>query len=274
MKLAYPIATPEASGPLMAFSGDFEKNVATIQAIGYEGLELYMRDVLELKSSYVQKVIVQSGLEVAAIGLGPAVRQDGLSLLHSDKSIRQESLARILRTVDFAADYNAPVCIGKIRGQLWKGNEQAALVELSRAMDSICCHAQKKGVPICIEPQQDMNNLCTTKETAAFIKKIGCAGLGILFDTYHADLTEVSLAAGILGTGGNITFVHCSDSNRYPPGTGKLHLTDALATLIATGYDGYISMEIMQKPDSDTTAKLAYQIVRYILDDLTQTNSA
>lgn len=153
----------------MAFSGDFEKNVETIRTIGYEGLELYVRDVGAMDLSYVRKTIARSGLEVSAIGLGPAVRQDGLSLLHTDKSVQQESLARIFRTVDFAAEFNAPVCIGKIRGQLWSGKEQAAIAMLSGAFNSICIHAEKKGVKICIEPQQDMNNLRTTKEVTALI---------------------------------------------------------------------------------------------------------
>lgn len=267
MKLAYSVATPDAPGPLMSFYGDFKQNVADIKAIGYDALELFVRDPADMDVGAVGRIIEQSGLAVAAVGTNPAMTQDGLTLLSSDAEIRQRAVQRVLDAVDFAAPYGAPICIGKYRGTLWKDDRDAAMRELAGAFRRICEYADKKGVGIMLEPQNRWNidNLNTTAEAADWIDTLGCANLGILYDTYHGDLTEVSVAAGIVAARGKIGFVHCSDSDRLPPGTGHIHLADAFAVLKAIGFDGYVSMEIAQKPNSQAAAATAFATVSYIL---------
>jgi sugar phosphate isomerase/epimerase len=216
----------------------------------------------------VHGLIEKSALAVAAVGTNPAMSQDGLTLLNPDKEIRARAVDRVIEMIDFAAPYGAPVCIGKFRGNLWKGQEEAAMTELTSAFSKICDHGAKKQVPIMLEPQHkgNINNLNTAGEAAAWIDERGFSNLGILYDTFHGELAEVSTAASIIAAKGKLGFVHCSDSDRLPPGTGRIHLADAFAVLKAIGYAGYVSMEINQKPDSLTAAELAYKTVRYILD--------
>jgi len=56
LKLAYPIATPDASGPLMSFYGNFEKNISDIKSIGYDALELFVRDPSKMDVPYILKL--------------------------------------------------------------------------------------------------------------------------------------------------------------------------------------------------------------------------
>ena len=267
MKLAYSVGTPEAKGPLMSFYGDFERNIADIKAIGYDALELFVRSPKEMDVAAVKKTIAASGLAVAAVGTNPAMLEDGLSLLAPDAEIRRKAVERVLDMIDFAADYAAPVCIGKYRGQLWKNDADAARKELAAAFKRICEHAAGKGVSIMIEPQtrNNINNLNTTAETVRWIESLGCENLGILYDTFHGQLDEVSVAAGIVGAAGKIGFVHLSDCCRLPPGTGNIDFAEAVAVLKATGFDGCLSMEIAQKPDSLTAAKASFATIEYIL---------
>jgi sugar phosphate isomerase/epimerase len=252
----------------MSFYGDFEQNIAGVKAIGYEALELFVRNPKEMDIDAVRRLIEKSGLNVAAVGTNPAMIQDGLTLLDQNKEIRRKAVERALDIIDFAAFYGAPVCIGKFRGNLWKGEEQAADEELRRAFSAICEHAVKRNMTIMLEPQNrgNINNLNTVAETLAWIDAQNFTNLGILYDIFHGDLSEVSVASGILNGKGKIGFIHCADSKRLPPGAGNIHLADAFAVLKNAGYTGYVSMELNQTPDSFTVAELAYKNVRYILD--------
>ena len=267
MKLAYSVGTPEVNVPLMAFCGDFEQNVADIKAIGYEAIELFVRSPKEMRVDDVRRVIDRSGLEVAAIATNPAMLQDGLNLLHPDADIRRQAVERVIDLIDFSAEYHAPVCIGKYRGQIWKGDEDAAWRELGKALKRICDHAGEKGASIMLEPQtkNGINNLNTTAETSRWIDSLGFNNLGILYDTYHGQLDETSVASGIVEAGGKIGFVHLSDSNRLPPGTGNIDFADSLAVLKAIGFDGYLSMEIAQRPSGRVAAETAFKTIDYIL---------
>lgn len=267
MKLAYSVATPEAKGPLMSFFGDFRQNVADIKNIGYEALELFVRSPGEMDVDEVRKIIDESGLAVAAVGTNPAMSQDGLTLLDPDADVRRRAVERVCDMIDFAAHYKAPVCIGKYRSQLWKGNEAAAWKELENAFRRICAHAGEKGVSIMLEPQtrNNINNINTTAEAARWIDSLGLANLGILYDTFHGQLDEISVAAGVLAAKGKIGFVHLSDNLRLPPGTGAIDFADALAALKAVGFDGCLSMEIAQKPNSRVAAEAAFKTIDYIL---------
>lgn len=267
MKLAYSVGTPEAKGPLMSFYGDFEKNVADIKAIGYEALELFVRNPKEMDVDGVRGVIERSGLAVAAVGTNPAMLEEGLTLLGPDPEVRRKAEERVIDMIDFAAAYKAPVCIGKYRGQLWKGREEEAWKELEGAFGRICAHADAKGVSVMVEPQtrNNINNLNTAAEAVRWIDSLGFANLGILYDTFHGQLDEISVAAGILAAGGKIGFVHLSDCNRLPPGTGNIDFADALAALRAVGFDGYLSMEVAQKPDSRVAAEVSFRTIEYIL---------
>ena len=252
----------------MSFWGDFKSNVETIKSIGYQGLELFVRDPQKMDVADVQAIIRESGLEVAAIGTNPAMSQDGLTLLHRDEDIRNQAVKRIMEMITFAAHWGAPVCIGKYRGQLWQDQPEESMKILTEEIVRICDYGAENGVAIMIEPQNkyNINNLNTTGETVRWIKQNQIENIHILYDTYHGDLAETSVAAGILNAGDKLGFVHCSDINRLPPGAGRIHMADAFAVLAAKGYDGYISMEIEQKPDSKTAAELAYKTVSYVLD--------
>ncbi len=48
------------------------------------------------------------------------------------------------------------------------------------------------------------------------------------------------------------------------PGVAGINFTEVLAAFAHTGYDGYLSMEFKQIPDSYVVAKLSYDYLRYL----------
>lgn len=60
----------------------------------------------------------------------------------------------------------------------------------------------------------------------------------------------------------DITHVHAADSNRLAAGWGHMPFEEVFQILDDIGYDGYLTAEILPKPDPDSAAR---QAARYLL---------
>jgi sugar phosphate isomerase/epimerase len=78
-------------------------------------------------------------------------------------------------------------------------------------------------------------------------------------------LEERSIPAALIRGRKHMTYVQLGDSNRLAPGQGFLPWRDFIETLRALEYDGWLSMEFSQKPDSRTAARQAYDFTRALI---------
>jgi sugar phosphate isomerase/epimerase len=79
-------------------------------------------------------------------------------------------------------------------------------------------------------------------------------------------LEENSVTGAFVRAGDRIGHVHFSDTNRGVPGTGNLDFLGIVKTLRAVGYDGWIAVEINDRPDIRTAAGAAAGYVRALLE--------
>ena len=85
MRVGYVITTPEVRSPLMpGVRGDFGENLAVLKELGYDTLEVAMRDPGDPDAQGVEAEIARSGLSVTMIGSAPSELQDGVVMCHPD----------------------------------------------------------------------------------------------------------------------------------------------------------------------------------------------
>jgi len=113
-------------------------------------------------------------------------------------------------------------------------------------------YAAQRGVELVLEPinRYETNFLNTVAETLAFLDEVAAPNVGLLFDTFHANIEEPSLAGSLRAAGQHLKHVHTADSNRWAPGSGHLDFAAVVATLRQSGYDGWLSAEILPLPGS------------------------
>jgi sugar phosphate isomerase/epimerase len=70
---------------------------------------------------------------------------------------------------------------------------------------------------------------------------------------------------------GRLWHVHLGDSNRLPPGKGHLDFAGIVSTLAQGGYEGYLSAELLAKPDPDTAAEMTIRTMRGIMSQMAGT---
>ena len=250
MKLAIVVSTHAAQFSAVAFKGDFARAIEGVARLGYDGAELAVRDPALLDAGAVKQLLDGYGLAVPALGTGQAWGEEGLSLTDAAAAVRRQALARLQAHADLAAILGARVIIGLIRGKL-RGDMAAPQRTWAVAgLRQVAAYAAERGVELVVEPinRYETNFLNTVAEALAFLDEVAAPNVGLLFDTFHANIEEPSLAASLRAASPRLRHVHVADSNRWAPGSGHLDFAAIIATLRALGYDGWLSAEILPLP--------------------------
>lgn len=250
MKLSYVISTQPTRFEAVAFAADFEANVARLAALGYDGVELAVRDPAALDVRALRRILDAHHLRVPALGTGQAYVEEGLSFTSDESSVRRRALFRIKSHITLARELGAILIVGLIRGQVG-GDVQRSRAWLLNALTSAARTANEHDVRIAIEPinRYETNLVNTVADAHALIDEVGADNVGILFDTFHANIEEPRLEESLRACGARLFHVHVADSNRWAPGAGHIDFARILATLREMQYDGWVSAEILPQPD-------------------------
>jgi sugar phosphate isomerase/epimerase len=271
IKLSYAVALPDCrSKKMQCFRGELDAICGQLKALGYDGVELFARNPRELDQSAIAAAIQRHGLVVPEISTGPA-SEDGLSLTDPDRAVRQRALERLRDYVDMASRWGAQMHLGRIRGSVPDGPAAAeAWTQMKEGFLQTAEYGQSRGVRVLLEPQCRFqgNTLLSVAEGIAFMRDLGHPNLGIVADTFHMNIEDVSLPASLVAAKPYLTHMHFADSNRLYPGGGHINFREILEALRLIGYDRFITMEMEQYPDSATAARHAIQTVRALLDGM------
>ena len=267
MKLGIVLSTHAAQFQAVAFKGDFETNVAKIARLGYNGVELAIRDPNLVGADELLGIVSAHGLEVPAIGTGQAWGEEALSFTDPDPAVRQAAIQRVCDHAPLAARFDAAVIIGLLRGIVRPGvGHDQAMDWLVEALQACSAAAAPYGVRLTLEPinRYETTLINTVVEGLALVERVGAGNLGLLLDTFHMNIEEPSIEDSIRACGDRIFHFHVADSNRWYPGAGHLDFRRILEALFAVGYAGYVSGEFMPQPDADTSARKAITYLRTI----------
>ncbi len=264
MKLAFPLSTPEIDRPLLALAGDPARTCASLRELGYDGVELFVRDPAAFDRTTVIGAARDAGLAIAAIGTGPVAVIDGLTF--ASAATQRAAIARTCAIVDFAAEAGAQVNVGKLRGDLGTSGRDAGAARRDEAFREVCAHARSVGVEVTLEPQNRsvVDNLTDTRTSLDWLRRMAEPNLRLMLDTFHMHLEDPCPAASLVAAGPLLRHVHFADVGRRPPGSGGIDFTTHLAILRALDFEGFVTVEIAQQPDGLTAARRALDWLRAV----------
>ncbi len=275
MKTGLIICGPDvAYGPLALLSGTFEEKAAKAARLGYDGVELMVRDPAGLDWPAVKATLDANGLGVAQIVTGELFGVDGLGLITSDDDLHRRTVDRLKAIVDLAAYLDTIVNIGRSRGRLeWLSPSERTWDVAMSKLREVVVYAAERGVRIAIEPinRYEADFIHSTADGLRMIADLGYDNLGLMLDVYHMNIEDPSIEASLASAGDRLWHVHIADSNRCYPGSGHLPFDSIFATLREMGYEGYVSAEILPQPDPDTAAERTIAFLRQQLASAQQT---
>lgn len=256
MKLSYAISTQPTRFAAVSVADvmRLESAFARLAKLGFQGAELAVRDPAALDVRLVKKALLVNKLAVPALGTGQAFGEEGLSFVDVDASIRDRAVERIKSQITLAREIGCLVIIGLIRGIIRPPvtNDQARSW-LADALHRLAETAGESSIRLAIEPinRYETNLLNTVSETLALIQEIGADNLGVLFDTFHANIEEPNMEESLRACGSRLFHVHLADSNRWAPGRGHIGFASIASVLGKMKYEGWVSAEILQMPNTE-----------------------
>ena len=277
MRLALCVQTPEVEPdlPVALLSGTFEDKLAKAARFGADGVELMTVDPARLEAAEVSAALARHGLTVAAKGSGGGRFATGLTLMHPEPEKPEHPLRRLSHEMEFATVLGAPlVTVGSLRG--WQApvgpTGRARLVEMLRQASA---YAAPRRVRLVVEPlnRYEADLINNAEQGLAFVNEVNHPALGLLLDTFHVNIEETSWTEPFrrVMAAGRLWHVHLGDNNRLPPGQGLIDFAAIVRTLHQIGYTGWLSAELLARPDPDTAAE---QTVRHMRPLLAMTDSA
>jgi sugar phosphate isomerase/epimerase len=272
MKLALATQTSEVTTPppVALLSGSFAERLEKARRLGFEGVELMTARPGELDAPELRAQLRASGLEAAAIASGPIYMQDQLTLLTDSDDDLRRAVSRLDGMIELAAALEAPVVtIGSFRGRLaWAGGPPAARA-LGDVLLAAADKAAARGVRLALEPlnRYETDFIVNVSEGLKYLAEFPHTGLGLLLDTFHMNIEEADILAAIhqVRAVGKLFHIHLGDSNRLPPGQGHFDFAELVRSLKSIGYDGYLSAELLPKPDPDSAARLTIEHIRQFM---------
>ena len=267
MKKSIVVSTSSTKFSALAFKENLKESIKKIVNLGFDGAELAVRNPQDLEVKSIINLLKENNLEVPAIGTGQAYGEEGLSFSDPDEMVRKMAVERIKDQTIFATHFGAQVIIGLIRGKINEGVSQKEAEEWTVDCMRECTEfAKEHNIRLTLEPvnRYESNFINTISEGIEFIKRVGASNLGLLADTFHMNIEEVSIEDSLSQAKDYLTHVHFADSNRWAPGCGHIDFKKVIETLKKIDYQGYISAEILPLPNPDSAARVTAETLNKI----------
>lgn len=267
MKLAYMVATPEVKGSyITAVKGDMREIFARIKDVGYDGIELMIKNPKEIDLLLLGKLMQKYDLEVPVICTGEIYGEDGLSFASENSEIRQEAVARTLGLMNIAKELGAKVNVGRLRGKASQAKSKE--IAIKRIKESLKYLVEAcPDIDLLIEPinREYADLILTTQEGVNFVKELNIPTVKIMLDMIHMVIEGENLKESINLAQGLFKHVHICDSERKPPGLGTFAFEDFLLDIESSGYQGFVGIEAFQIPDAEIAIDKSYATIAPLL---------
>jgi len=266
MKLGIVLSTQAAKFSALAYKGQLAENAAKISRLGFDGIELAIRDPQLVNLSEIKSLLKELDLTVPAIGTGQAFGEEGLSFVNADESIRRGAIERIKSHMHLAESLKSMVIIGLVRGFKEKDiSEQQTENWLVEALRE--CAQENENVKLIIEPinRYESDLICTVREGMELMEKVEYQNVGLLLDSFHMNIEEPSIYESINIAKDRLYHFHIADSNRWYPGAGHIDFPKIIDTLNEIDYQGFVSAEILPYPDPDVAAQKTVEFMRKLV---------
>jgi sugar phosphate isomerase/epimerase len=280
MKYSIVISASKTSFGPIVFREGLKKNIMKANKLGYDGVELAVKnpELIDLKG--LKKIIEKTGMVIVAVGTGQLYFDEGLSFSDPAKVIRNEAVKRVCKIIDFANNFQSSVIIGAIRGRITGNNIKVELEKrkaekrINECLKKCMDYSMKFSTQFLLEPanRYEINIFNTLEETVNFLNgkkgEYDMERIGILADTFHMNIEEPIIAESIYKYFDFIKHLHFADSNRWAPGYGHINFKEILDLLEKNNYKRFISFEMFPLPESsDFSATKALKYIKKLQKD-------
>jgi D-psicose/D-tagatose/L-ribulose 3-epimerase len=216
-----------------------------IKQRGFDGVEVPLFQPAEFPASAVRRDTEANGIECTVC----SVLLPGFSLIGDDAGVRRKTILHLQDAIKAVAEAGAGILagplycpVGYLPGRRRTVDEWNWAVEGYR---SLIPTLEENHVTLAIEPLNRFETffLNTAADAAALCDQVGNPHVGVLFDTFHANIEEKDIAKGYLTVGRHLSHVHACENDRGAPGSGHVEWDRVFDALRELRYDGWLTIE-------------------------------
>jgi D-psicose/D-tagatose/L-ribulose 3-epimerase len=233
----------------MIWSGAYDQQIDTLLPLikekGFDGIEFPLFRLDGFNAAAVRRATEANGLECT---VASAFLQ-GLSPISDDASTRARALQHLKDLIAAAAEAGAKIFagpmyspVGYLPGRRRTTDEWKHAVEgLQSLGDTLASH----NVALAIEPLNRFETyfLDTAADAALLCDQIAHPNIGILFDTFHANIEEKDIARGIRTVARHLRHMHTCENDRGIPGSGHVEWPAVFQALREVHFDNWLTIE-------------------------------
>jgi D-psicose/D-tagatose/L-ribulose 3-epimerase len=236
---------------------DFVPFVAKVKRLGFDILEVNAGTVVNMSSRHRERlrtVAEKAGIELTyCIGLtakydlaspDPRVRRTGISFLSRIATTMRAMGHRQLGGIIYSS----------WPGKLPFGEDKRRFVDRSvRSMREAVKVAEDCNVFFNVEVVNRFEQfiLNTAAEGVAYAHRVNSDHCRVLLDTFHLNIEEEDIGKAIVATGKKLGHFHLGETNRRPPGRGRMPWEEIFGALRHIGYTGGMTMEPFVMPGGE-----------------------
>jgi sugar phosphate isomerase/epimerase len=265
----------------------FDEAADRIAALGYEGLEL-LADVPHawpagllggtkrgIRAAMERNRLAFSNVNAFMMNAINDHRQPYWypSFIEPDPHYRQVRIDHTRRALSLCGELGAPHITTEPGGPLAAGQSRQEAINLFvEVLKPLAEHAHEVGVLLLIEPEPELL-LETTDQYLEVAELLNAPSIGLNFDVGHAFCVREDLPRAIAKLAPHIRHYHLEDiaasrvHHHLVPGAGAIDFAAVIAAIRATGYDGWLTVELYPYlDDPDAAARRAREVLGPLLE--------
>lgn len=261
----------------VSLSGDLEQRLKAIAAAGFDGIEIFEQDFIAFDGGarQVGQMVKDQGLEILLFQ--PFRDFEGLP-----EPYRSRAFSRAERKFDLMEE------LGTKDVLVCSSVHAAALGGIDRMADDFCElgeRAAKRGLRVGFEALAWGRHVSDHRDAWEVVRRANHPNVGIILDSFHTLSRKIDPNSIRSIPGDKIFFVQLADAPaiemdllywsrhfRNMPGEGDLPVVGFMQAVMATGYQGPISLEIFNDQfragPTDTITQDGYRSLISVMDDV------
>jgi len=227
------------------FDASHVKLFGPIKEAGFDGMEFPLFSSDPRPNVEIRRALEQTGLECTFCSILPP----GLNTISDDTAVRARTKQYWTDTIRTVAEMGGKILcgplyspVGHFAGRRRTADEWRWAAECFSELGSTLTDYD---VTIAIEPlnRYETYFLNTAADTVALCGEINHPKVGMLFDTYHANIEEKNVGEALRRSGPYLRHVHTCENDRGIPGTGHIEWNSVFSALRDVHYDGWLTIE-------------------------------
>jgi len=216
-----------------------------IREHGFDGVEVALFRPAQFQAAAIRRAVEENGMSCTVCSVLPS----GFSLISDDAAVRRATVAHLKDCIKAVADAGASLIagplyspVGYLPGRRRNDDEWKWAVDAYRELGPVF---EANGVDVGIEPLNRFETyfLNTTADAVKLCEQVNHPNVGILWDTFHANIEEKDPAVALLTTGRFLKHVHTCENDRGTPGSGHVDWPGVFAALRELQYNRWLTIE-------------------------------